>query len=77
MVNKIPVQKSGDVEKKSGGGQTTSVIDHLKDLCDFPEDSTMVKFIDQQGWSKSKHVTTFALDDIKDFATTKDDGSYV
>ena len=56
MVKKIPAPKSGDAETKSGGGQTTSVIDHLKDLCDFPEDSTMVKFIDQQGWTKLKHI---------------------
>jgi hypothetical protein len=25
-------------------------IDHLKDLCNFPNDSTMLKYIEQQGW---------------------------
>ena len=76
MVKKVPVTKSGGAETKSSGDDVKTVIDHLKDLCDFPDDSTMVKFIDQQGWTKLKHVTTVGLDDVKDFATTKDDGSY-
>jgi hypothetical protein len=53
-----------------------SFIDHLKELCSFPNDSTMEKYMDQQGWSVLEDVTMVALDEVKDFATFKDDGAF-
>ena len=52
-----------------------SVIDHIKELCDFPAESIMVKLIDQQGWTNLGHVTTIAIDEAMDFAMTKSDGT--
>jgi hypothetical protein len=51
-------------------------IDHLQELCNFPKDSTMVKFMEQQEWSMLEDVTMIGLDDVKDFATYKDDGTF-
>ena len=39
----------------------TSIISFIIDLCSFPSDSTMVKYIDQHGWTELFHVTTMAL----------------
>jgi len=52
----------------------TPVIAHIISLCGFAEDSTMVKYIDQQQWTKLFHVTTIGIDEIKDFHTVRDDG---
>ena len=52
------------------------IINFIIDLCDFAEDSTMVKYIDQQGWTKIHHVTSIGIHEIKDFHTLKDDGFY-
>jgi hypothetical protein len=43
-------------------------------LCKFPEDSTMVAYIDQQSWMESIHITTIGLEEVKDFHTVRSDG---
>jgi hypothetical protein len=48
----------------------TPVIAKIIWLCDFPDDSTMVRFIDQQQWTKLFHVTTIGIDEVKDSCTT-------
>jgi hypothetical protein len=53
-----------------------SFIDHLKELCSFPNDSTMVTYMDQQVWSVLEDITMVGLDEVKDFATFKDDGTF-
>ena len=52
----------------------TSIISFIIDLCSFPNDSTMVKYIDQQGWTELFHVTTIGITEVKDFVTVRDDG---
>ena len=54
----------------------TKVIAKIIWLCDFPEDSSMVKFIKQQNWTKLFHVTTIGIEEIKDFFTVRSDGNY-
>ena len=54
----------------------STIINFIIDLCDFAEDSTMVKYIDQQGWTKIHHVTSIGIHEIKDFYTLKDEGLY-
>jgi hypothetical protein len=49
----------------------TSFIDHLKELCNFPSDSTMVKYVNQQGWSMLEDATMVGLERMKDFANFK------
>jgi hypothetical protein len=49
-------------------------IDFTIKLCKFPEDSTMVEYIDQQDWTELIHVTTIGLDEVKDFHTARGDG---
>jgi hypothetical protein len=38
-----------------------SFIDDLKERCNFPNDSTVVKYMDQQGWSILEDVTMVGL----------------
>jgi hypothetical protein len=54
----------------------TAIIDFIIGLCDFAEDSTMVKYIEQAGWTKIHHVTSIGIHEVKDFNTLKDDGLY-
>ena len=70
---------TGGTAGTSTGGATTTrtpVIQHIIKLCGFSEDSTMVKYIDQEEWTDLAHVTTHLIDDIKDFHTIKSDGNY-
>ena len=53
-----------------------SVIEHIVDLCGFPNDSTMVQIIAQQGWTDLTDVTMLTLDDVKDLVLVKTDGSF-
>jgi hypothetical protein len=41
----------------------TPVIDKIMLLCDFHEDSTMARYIDQQVWTELEHV---AMIDVKE-----------
>ena len=50
------------------------IVEFIIKLCKFPEDSTMVAYIDQQGWTELIHITTIGLDEVKDFHTVKADG---
>ena len=70
---------TGGTAGTSTGGATTTrtpVIQHIIKLCGFSEDSTMVKYIDQEEWTDLAHVTTLLIDDIKDFHTIRSDGNY-
>jgi hypothetical protein len=58
------------------GKTHTPVIAKIIALCGFPLDSTMVRYIDQQGWTELEHVTTIGVDEIKDFFTTRSDGNF-
>jgi hypothetical protein len=52
----------------------TEILDHVIQLCDFPFDSVMVKYIDQQQWSALPHIITVGFDEIDEFYTVRDDG---
>jgi hypothetical protein len=67
---------SGGNTGGTAGTSRTPVIQHIIKLCGFSEDSTMVKYIDQEEWTELVHVTTILIDDIKDFHTIRDDGNY-
>jgi hypothetical protein len=54
----------------------TPVIAKIILLCGFPADSTMVRYIEQQGWTELKHATTIGVAEIKDFFTTRSNGTY-
>ena len=54
----------------------TKVIKHIVDVCSFPNDSTMMEIILQQGWSDLTDVITLSLEDVGDLTLLKDDGSY-
>jgi hypothetical protein len=42
----------------------TAIIDQVIKLCDFPSDSIMVKYIDQQQWSQLVHIVTVELEEV-------------
>jgi hypothetical protein len=46
------------VTRSSTTATATEIIDHIIILCDFPNDSTMIEIIDQQGWKTLSDVTT-------------------
>jgi hypothetical protein len=52
------------------------VISKIILLCDFPADSIMVSYIDQQGWKELEDVISIGVDEIKDFFTVRSDGFF-
>jgi hypothetical protein len=54
----------------------TMIIRFIMELCGFSEDSTMVKVIDQQGWSEIHHITSMDIHEVKDLHAFKDNGLY-
>jgi hypothetical protein len=53
-----------------------SIIDHIIDICGFPDDSTMTEYIREQGWRELSDVVMITLDEVADFKLVNDDGSY-
>jgi hypothetical protein len=54
----------------------TPVIAKIVALCGLPVYLTMVKFIEQQEWSESGHVTSIGVNEVKDFHTVRNNGNY-
>jgi hypothetical protein len=52
----------------------TTIIDHVIRIWDFPSDSVMVRFIDQQQWSTLEHVVSVGFEEVGEFLTVRDDG---
>ena len=64
------------VTRSSTTATATAIIDHIIILCDFPNDSTMIEIIDQQGWKTLSDVTTLTLDNAENLTLYNQDGSY-
>jgi hypothetical protein len=47
-----------------------------QELCSFPNNLTMEKYMDQQGWSELDNVTMIGLGNVNDFSTFKVDGTF-
>jgi hypothetical protein len=62
--------------KLTNGKVYTHVIARIIQLCDFPEDSIMVRYIDQKGWMELEEVTMIGVHEVKDFFTVRDDGIF-
>jgi hypothetical protein len=62
------------IEKEKELQARSDIIDHVIKVCDFPGDSVMVKYIDQQQWSMLEHVVSVGIDDVGEFFTVRDDG---
>jgi hypothetical protein len=54
------------------GTYSRSVIDHIIDLCGFPSDSIMIKYIKGEGWTDLGDVTSLSLHDVNDFQLAND-----
>jgi hypothetical protein len=54
----------------------TAIIEYIIGLCNFAEDSTMVKYIDQEGWTKIHHVNSIGIHEVKNFHTLKGNELY-
>jgi hypothetical protein len=46
---------------------STSVIDNIISVCGFSDDSNMVKFIRNKGWTDLSDISKLSLDDTNDF----------
>jgi Reverse transcriptase (RNA-dependent DNA polymerase) len=57
-------------------GSVKSIIDHIIDICGFPDDSIMTEYIREQGWRELSDVVMITLDEVADFKLVTDDGSY-
>jgi hypothetical protein len=48
-----------------------AIIDHIIQICDFPADSDMVEYIEQQQWLTLAHVVSVGLEEVEEFFTVK------
>jgi hypothetical protein len=52
------------------------VINHIIDICGFPDDSTMVEYINKQQWTELADVVMITLAEVDEFKLVNKDGSY-
>jgi hypothetical protein len=55
---------------------TETIIDHTQMICNFPDDSMMVHYMDQQWWTTLTDIMMITTEEVKDCAKVKDDGSF-
>ena len=74
----VSASSGSDPSASSGYDPSASsgIIEHILYLCGFADDSTMVEFIQNEGWTELLDVTTISLDKVNDFKTVNRDGSY-
>jgi hypothetical protein len=60
----------------ANGKVYTHVIAKIFWLCDFPVDSIMFCYIEQQGLEELEDITAIGFDVAKDFFTVRDDGNF-
>ena len=58
------------------GSSNKTIIDHIIGICGFSDDSTMTEFIRDQGWAELSDVVMITLEEVADFKTVNDDGTY-
>jgi hypothetical protein len=61
----IGVMMVGTTMRETG----TIIIAKIISLCGFTVEPTMVRYMDQQGWTELEHVTTIGVDEVNDFFT--------
>jgi hypothetical protein len=54
----------------------TPGISKIMLMCDFHDDSTMARYIDQQQWAELEHVAMIDVIEVKDFFTVDQDGNF-
>jgi hypothetical protein len=52
-----------------------TVIDHIVDICAFPDDSTMVEIFPQEGWTNIADITMLTMREADGLHSTFNDGS--
>jgi hypothetical protein len=68
--------KASSIETMTARKIHTPVIVRIIVLCGFASDSTMVRYIEQQGWTEWEHVTLIDVDEVKDFFTVCENGIF-
>jgi hypothetical protein len=53
------------------------VINHIINVCGFPDDSTMVEYINKQQWTELAGVVMITLAEVGEFQLVNKDGLYV
>jgi hypothetical protein len=69
----IPTVTRSMAKKKS----SSAVINHIIDICGFPDDSTMVEYINEQQWTDLADVVMITLAEVDEFRLVNKDGSYI
>jgi hypothetical protein len=69
----MPAVTRSMAKKKS----SSEVINHIIDICGFPDDSTMVEYINKQQWTDLADVVMIMLAEVDEFKLVNKDGSYI
>jgi hypothetical protein len=56
---------------------SSDVINHIIDICGFPDDSTMVEYINEQQWTDLADVVMITLAEVDEFKLVNKDGLYI
>ena len=58
------------------GGSSNSVMEHIINICGFPEGSTMVEIFQQEGWVDIADITMITMSEADGLHTTNSDGGF-
>jgi hypothetical protein len=53
------------------------LINHIINICGFPDDSTMVEYIHKHQWTEMVHVVMITLTEVDKFMLVNKDGRYI
>jgi hypothetical protein len=68
----MPVLTRSMAKKKP----SSEVINHIIDICGFPDDSTLVEYINEQQWTELADVIMITIAEVDEFKLVNKDGSY-
>jgi hypothetical protein len=54
----------------------TDIIEHIMKMCGFPDDSTMVDYIKQEGWTELTDVVMLSSSNVNNFVRVDEHGNY-
>jgi hypothetical protein len=58
------------------GSTSISVTEHIINICGFPDNSTMVEVIKQEGCTEIVDIAMITMQEADGLLSTKSDGSY-
>jgi hypothetical protein len=70
------VPRSLSIATMATGSTSVSITEHIINICDFPDNLTMVEIFKQEGWPEIADIAMFTMQDADGMLSTNSNGSY-